>query len=26
VWSFLLFGVLTVLTFNEQIRELMGGG
>ncbi len=26
VWSFLLFGTLTVLTFNQQIRNLLGGG
>ena len=25
VWSFLLFGFLCVLTFNEQIRTLLGG-
>jgi hypothetical protein len=24
VWSFLLFGLLTVLTFNQQIRTLFG--
>ncbi len=26
VWSFLLFGVLTVLTFNQQIQKLITGG
>ncbi len=26
VWSFALFGVLTVLTFNQQIQKLVGGG
>ncbi len=26
VWSFLLFGVLTVLTFNQQLQKLFGGG
>jgi hypothetical protein len=25
VWSFLLFGFLSVLTFNEQLRNLFGG-
>lgn len=25
VWAFLLFGVLSVLTFNEQLRTLFGG-
>ena len=24
VWSFLLFGLLSVLTFNQQIRTLFG--
>jgi hypothetical protein len=24
VWSFLLFGFLTVLTFNQQLRNLFG--
>ena len=26
IWAFLLFGVLTVLTFNQQIQNLFGGG
>ena len=25
VWAFLLFGVLTVLTFNQQLQNLFGG-
>ncbi len=25
IWSFLLFGVLTVLTFNQQLQRLLGG-
>jgi hypothetical protein len=25
IWSFLLFGVLTVLTFNQQLQTLFGG-
>ncbi|MEU4422135.1 Nramp family divalent metal transporter [Actinoplanes sp. NPDC024001] len=25
VWAFLLFGLLSVLTFNQQLRELFGG-
>jgi hypothetical protein len=25
IWSFLLFGVLTVLTFNQQLQNLFGG-
>ena len=25
VWSFLLFGVLAVLTFQQQIGKLLGG-
>ncbi len=26
IWSFLLFGALTVLTFNQQLQKLFGGG
>jgi hypothetical protein len=25
IWSFLLFGFLTVLTFDQQLRTLFGG-